>query len=131
MGKFYAPKKLLIEDFPAEQRSYLGKLLDPLNQFMQQVATALSQGLVFVDNFKAIKFSVNIAASQTYPLEYNLAALKDRPSAVIIGEVIRSDEAALSSAYSVHWKYDNGMLRYTLIGLDATKSHTVTILVLV
>ncbi len=130
MGKFYAPKKLLIEDFPDDARSWLGKLIDPLNQFMTQVATALTQGLVIFDNSKSVTFNVDIIANQTYPLTYNLASLKQRPTAVLIGQLTQSDESAPSNAYALHWKYNDGTLSYTLIGLDASKSYKATIVVL-
>jgi hypothetical protein len=130
MAKFGAVKKIDINDMPSEQRSWVGKLLEPLNQFMTQTSTALTNGLVLADNSRMVKISANIAASQVYPMEYNLKALKERPSMVLIGALRTTNGATISDAFSVTWAYNDGILSYTLLGLDAANTYEITLLAL-
>lgn len=131
MAKFSAPKRLVVEDFPAEQRSWMPKLLDPLNVFMGEVAQAFTKGIVLSDNFRGVIIEFSVVANQTYPLNFNLSSLKSRPNAVFIGSIAATDETSLSSPFSVVWSYDNGNLSYYFLGLDAAKQYSGKLIVLV
>lgn len=128
--KFQAPKKLVPDDYPKEFRSIALKLFTDLNQFMQNVGTILTQGIVLNDNVKSLKINLSIQTSQTYPIEQDLSSFKDRPTAVFIGEIRPTDETVPSSAFSVHWTFNNGLLSYTLIGLSSSKAYKGTLVVL-
>jgi hypothetical protein len=128
--KFGAVKKIDINDMPSEQRSWIGKLLEPLNQFMTQTSTALTNGLVLADNNRMVKINATIAANQVYPMEYNLKALKSAPSMVLIGALRTTDGTSISNAFSVTWSYNDGILSYTLLGLSASSKYEITLLAL-
>jgi hypothetical protein len=131
MAKFNAPKRLVVEDFPQEQRPWIGKLFDQLNIFMEQVTRTLVQGIVLADNFKGLVVPLNVSINQSYPMKQNIVALKDRPSSVHIGYITPTDQSTMAAAFSVAWIYDNGVLSFRLIGLDASKSYKGTLIVLV
>ena len=132
MAKFNPPKKLVIEEFGAEQLPWIGKLVDPLNQFMTQVASAFTQGIVFSDNMKGLVIPLNIAIGQTYPMTFNAGALRERPISVHIGNVYPTDETAMTTpAFSVYWKYKDGTISYTMLGLNAAKAYKGNLLVIV
>ena len=57
--KFQAPKKLIPDDYPKEFRSIALKLFTDLNQFMQNVGTILTQGIVLNDNVKSLKINLS------------------------------------------------------------------------
>lgn len=130
MAKFNSVKKIDINDMPAEQRSWIGKLLEPLNQFMTQTSTALTNGLVIGDNSRSVKITATIAASQAYPMTYNLKDLKSKPSMVLIGALRTTDGTSISSAFSVTWSYNDGILSYTLLGLNSASKYEITLLAL-
>ena len=130
MAKFAAVKKIDINDMPSEQRSWIGKLLEPLNQFMTQTSTALTNGLVLADNNRTVKITTTIAANQVYPMTYNLKALKERPSMVLIGALRTTDGTSITDAFSVTWSYDDGILSYTLLGLNASSKYEITLIAL-
>jgi len=50
MAKPPSVRRLLVEDFPPEQRQWIGTLLQILNQFMDQTGFALGKNVSFVDN---------------------------------------------------------------------------------
>lgn len=129
MAKFNPPKKLIIDEFGPEQKPWIGKLVDPLNNFMAQVATALTQGIVFGDNVKGVKIPLNIAISQTYPMVFNASSLKERPSSIHVGHVYPVDESTMTAAFSVSWSYKDGTIYYTLLGLDGGKAYKGTLIV--
>lgn len=131
MAKFNAPKRLIVEDFPSEQRPWLGKLFDVLNVFMDQVTRTLTQGATIADNSKGLVVPIAIAANQTYPMTQNIAAIKDRPAAVYIGYIAPTDQSTMTAAFSVAWTYNNGVLSYKIIGLDTSKTYKGTLIVLV
>lgn len=130
MAKFGAVKKIDINDMPSEQRSWIGKLLEPLNQFMTQTSTALTNGLVLADNNRTVKITTTIAANQVYPMTYNLKALKEKPSMVLIGALRTTDGTSISNAFSVTWSYNDGILSYTLLGLNASSKYEITLIAL-
>jgi hypothetical protein len=128
MAKFNSVKKIDISDMPEEQRSWIGKLLEPINQFMTQTSTALSNGLVLADNSRSVKITATIAANQAYPMQYNLKALKEKPSMVLIGSLKTTDGTSITAAFSLVWTYNDGILSYTLLGLSASSKYEISLL---
>lgn len=129
--KFQAPKKLIPDDYPKEFRDFATKLFTDLNQFMQNVATILTQGIVITDNVKALKFNASIQVSQTFPMYQDVSALKERPSALIIGQLLRKDSTTITDNFALHWTYAEGKVSYTITGLNSTKEYTATLIALV
>jgi hypothetical protein len=127
--KFSTSRKLLIEDFPEEQRAWLNSLLQPLNSFMEKVSDNLSGGLTIADNGRAIVKAVEVVANQTYPSKLNVQALKQKPVSVTIGSLRIKDGTTPSASYSVYWTYDEGTLSYTFLGLDSSKAYSITLII--
>lgn len=127
MAKINSTKRIIVEEFPVEVRSWLKKLIEPLNRFLEQVYYALVNGLTVKDNLKAQVNTVTLdAAATTAKLSWNL---NERPTAVFVANI--SDETgAVVSPYSMSWVFNNGQVELTLNGLSANK-HTLTILGLV
>lgn len=44
-------QKLTVEEFPQEQKSWIAKLIGPLNDFMTQSQKILNDGIIFPDNY--------------------------------------------------------------------------------
>lgn len=128
MAKINSTKKLVIEDYPAEVRPWLRKLIDPLNRFLEQVYFALVQGLTTKDNLKAQVNTITIAANQTYPVKISWN-LNERPTAVFAANIVDTTGAAVDP-HSFSWVYNNSQVEITLNGLSANE-HKLTTLGLV
>jgi hypothetical protein len=128
MAKLTAIKRFILEDFPAEPRKWLIKLIAPLNQFLDQTLTALQGGLTIRDNFKATTYQLSVSANQAYPMRLSYG-LNERPTDVRIASLVENSGAptAPTAAPFPYWTYDNGQLSVTFIGLDASKKWSVTL----
>lgn len=58
-------KRLLIEDFPDQDKTFLGNLFYIINQGFESVTTALNRNLTFEDNFKAQIKEIKVTAPFT------------------------------------------------------------------
>jgi hypothetical protein len=127
MAKINSTKRIIIEEFPVEVRSWLKKLIEPLNRFLEQVYFALVNGLTVRENLKAQVNTLTLEASaSTVKFSWNL---NERPTAVFVANILDTTGVVVSP-YSMSWVYDNGQVELTLNGLAANK-HTLTILGLV
>jgi hypothetical protein len=126
MSKISSTKKIIVEEFPNEVRSWLKKLIEPLNRFLEQVYYALVNGLTIRDNLKAQVKSVTVLANQTYPLK-TAWDLNERPTAVLVAQITEST-AGTVPVYSLSWVYDNGTIELTFVGLNSAKKYNVLIL---
>lgn len=128
MAKISSTKKLVLEDYPKEVRPWLGKMVDVLNRFLEQVYFALVQGLTVRDNLKAQANALTIASTQSYPVKiaWNL---NERPTAVFVASIADSTGAAVQP-YAMEWIYNNGQVEVTFTGL-AAHEHKITTLGLV
>ena len=70
MGQIPQTKRLVTEDFDGQQE-WIGKLIDPLNSFMQETVQLVNQSLTFSENFNGA-----ILSFITPPL-LQLSAYKD------------------------------------------------------
>jgi hypothetical protein len=129
MSKINSTKKIVIEDFPADVRPWLRKLIDPLNRFLEQAYYALVQGLTVNDNLKGQVVTLSVATNQAYPMKFAWNR-NERPSAVWAANIVESTGGVVAP-FSVSWIYDNGTVKITLNGLDSAKEYTATIIGLV
>lgn len=127
--KLSSVARLIIEDFPQEVRSWLPKLIQPLNDHLGQVSGILNRGITLRDNEKAQVYDVSIPKSASYPLKLAYS-LNERPTAVLIGYLAEdnANQSVPAAAYSVHWIYSGGRLDITFIGLDSTKKFKATLI---
>jgi hypothetical protein len=129
--KISSNKRFVTEEFPEAIRSWIGKLISPLNSFIEQVYQTLSKNMTLADNLKAQLYQVSITANQTYPVKqaYNL---NERPTVVAIGQIHENPtETSPLPVHCMTWVYSNGTLELTFIGLDAAKAYKATIYTLV
>jgi len=54
MAQINSPSRFKVEDFSPDDRPLVSKLFFILNNFMEQVVSALTNNLTFSDNFRAI-----------------------------------------------------------------------------
>ena len=128
MAKVTSVKRLVLEDFPNEIRGWLGsKLLEPLNGFIDQTVTALTNNLTISDNFKAKKYEVSVTNDQVYPIKLSYT-LNERPSEVRIASVVPSDGSIPTAVFSVFWRYVDNQLQITFLGLETAKKYNVNLI---
>lgn len=128
MSKINSTKKVVLEDFPADVRPWLKKLVDPLNRFLEQAYYALVNGLTTTDNLKAQTNTLTIASNATYPMKYAWR-LNERPTAILVASIVDNTGVAVEP-YAMSWIYNNGTVEVTLNGL-AAREHTIKLLGLV
>ena len=96
-------KRLITEDFTS-QKSWIDKLIQPLNQFFEGVSSALGKGLTFSDNFDGEIRTVESLAVNAYPIKLSWTR-RNRPRAVWVVDWAKKGGAtpAISSAVQVQW----------------------------
>lgn len=119
-------KRFIVEEFDADQRKWITKLIQPLNAFIEQVFQACTQGLTTKDNLKCQTYTIKIIPGQTYPIK-QAYGLNEKPMSCLLTQVIESTGAVPSSAWSLYWNYTSS-LELTPVGLDPTKTYTLTII---
>jgi hypothetical protein len=124
--KITSNKRFSLSDFAKEQQAWIAQLTGPLNQFIEQVTQSLTQGLTLRDNMKSQTWEIKIAAGQTYPIKQSYT-LNEKPTTVIIGNVVESTGAILTAAPFCQWVWQGNRLDLSIIGLNPAKSYTITI----
>lgn len=129
--KLSTQKKLALEEIPQEHRGWFGKVLNPLNKFIEQVFFAISKGLTIGDNLKAQTFSLKITADQDYPMKVSWT-INERPTAVLLASIIEDTGApGTIPVHSHQWEFSNGSISITFNGLEATKAYKAVVVGLV
>ena len=132
MSKLPQIKRLAIEDF-ADQKSWIGKLLSPLNQFMDAVFQALNNQLTFSDNLSAIVKVISVPGLPTgtpYPIYFSWP-LKAKPVGVWVVSAMEPSgvHSTFAAAVAVDWQYTerNQVQINSFPGLSTTTAYNVTI----
>jgi len=117
-------KKILIESFNPDQKSWIKTLLSPLNKFMDDVSNALDKRLTLSENFDAeIK---NVTVDNQYPLSLAWGR-SSKPTIGYIGKIERVDGADvnLSSAITLIWSFnqEGEVVIQDIVGLDDSSSN--------
>jgi hypothetical protein len=127
MAKISTTKKIAIEEFPKEVRGWIGKLINPINKFMEQSYFAISKGLTLRDNVKSQVFNIDIVVSQTYPIKVSWT-LNERPTAVSIGYMKELPNGGTIPVHTMQWEYNSdGKIEITFNGLESSKAYKATI----
>lgn len=106
MGQVPQTKRLVLEDFDGQQE-WIGKLVDPLNSFMQETVSLVNKSLTFGDNFNGAVLSL-VWTGSAKSLAWKLKA---RPVAAWIGSIrTHPDNAAPTglSAFNLVWDFTQG-----------------------
>jgi hypothetical protein len=123
-------RRLVVEDFQQEKK-WIGKLFDPVNNFMESVLSAFNRNLTLKENLAADIVSVTLSSVPTATTPAPVAwALRRAPVAIFVGQVARADGAAftLSAAVGVQWEFGTKGLQITnLVGLTPTNSAQYTL----
>jgi hypothetical protein len=119
-------KKLIPEDFPEKDYDLVRRLADALNPFIFSVFTAISKQITLYENLKAQTFTISLDAGEsTKDIKYDL---NERPSAVFIGNALKSDSTQVNQAITVSWVLNQGSLNVKFIGLDASTKYRITLI---
>lgn len=128
-----AIKRLTTEDFK-DQTSWIGKLLQPLNEFMATVVQSLNKGLTFSDNFNAqIKeLEFTLQASGTYPLKF-LVTTSSKPTGlwVLRAEHVAGTPSTFTTAVWADWYYQDGQVYIkNLSGLTTGQKYRISVIII-
>lgn len=124
-------KRLLAEDFPPEQKSWIIRLLIPLNDFMTQVTGAFNNGITVRENMLAehreVEFIVRATADLTFPLKFKTKfALKPLVVTVVGAKEVSGAPQPIGQAVFADWTYENGQISITnLTGLTIGTTYKV------
>lgn len=124
--KISSTKKIDIAEFPAEVRPWIGKLVNPLNKFFEQMFFAQAKGLTIADNLKAQAFDVEITPNQTWPMKVSWT-LNERPTAVFLGFIQEVPGGGTIPVHSMQWSFNNGVVEFTINGLSSAVRYKVRI----
>ncbi len=118
-------KRLSQEDFP--EQSWITKLFDPLNLFLNAMTSGLANGLTAQENMIAIIKTITVDGAT--PSTSFLWPFATKPVICIIGSTvdISSSPAVITQAVTCDWSYVAGsVLINNITGLDTAKSYSIT-----
>lgn len=122
-------KKIIIEDFPSEQRKWLPKLTVPLNNFLEQGYKALAKGLTISDNLRAETTRLRILAGETTrKIRWTQV---EKPTVCFLGGITYNNGVAPDTVIVMYWTYAEGQITLTFKGLDAAEIYDVVIFAMV
>jgi hypothetical protein len=118
-------KKIIPEDF-GKDIELIRKLSDVLNPFIFGVFTAISKQLTLAENLKAQVFNVDLLAGEsTKDLKLEL---NERPTALLIGNALKSDSTQVAQAITVSWVISGSTISVKFLGLDASTKYKITLI---
>jgi hypothetical protein len=132
MAQVPSKRRLVIEDFKS-QISWIDKLIQPVNEYMESTTAALNKALTIRDNFAGDIQTVELDGNWPVKLAWRLSS---RPVAVIVGNTVKSSGASftMSSAVQVQWSFNqSGQLQIDdVVGITPTSSvkYKVTLVIL-
>ncbi len=130
MAKLSSIKKILTESFPDVK--WIGVLLAPLNQFIEEVNRALNNELTVAENMDGAVKTVTVDG--TYPLKFQWKR-SSRPTVAWIGYIreTQGEHTDMGAAVSMDWEWSGGYFQINAIpGLSAspTAKYFVTVVAL-
>lgn len=104
MSRLPPVQRLVTEDF-ADQKKWIGKLLSPINQFMESVYQSLNQGLTLQENMAAAVLETQLEGQFPAKIAWTL---KSKPVAVLVGQVelVSGATVSLTDAIGIRWSYN-------------------------
>jgi hypothetical protein len=119
-------KRLTAEDFK-DQSVWIGKLLGPLNDFMNTVVTFLQDSIKH--QVKELEFT---QATDVYPIKFT-SALPTAPVGLWVVKAQENDSspATLTSAIWAHWEYKNGLVQInSFSGLTNGQKYKISVIII-
>jgi hypothetical protein len=127
VAKLNTIRRLVVEDYPKEVRTWLNSMIYILNPFLEQVYTALVNQLTYQDNLKAQVNRLNLMSGETDKLVR--WGLNEQPTSVILGQILKSDGTHPTNQITMTWLYtQSGQLSIKFNGLDASTEYRATII---
>lgn len=123
-------KRLVREDFK-DQKDWIDKLIQPINQFFESVTTGLSKGLTLSDNVDAQIQTVNFTEGDAPSFR---VTTKGRPRGVVVTGIYNFTTPAdpVTGAVFPIWEYnatDNSIKLTKIYGLKTGEKYSLTLLI--
>ena len=106
MARLPAINRLVMEDFPSE-KSWIAKLLNPLNTFMTEMISALNRNLTFSENMFSQIITVKAIGAASFAPVYFKSTI-GRPIGMLVIKQLdaASNPTTNSAAIGLDWSYD-------------------------
>lgn len=118
-------KRFILEEFPKEVRSWLDKMFQPLNTFMEQTVALSNNGITVQENLKAQVFEIVVYGQD--PPQSRAWKMNQRPVGVWevdIAEV--ANATGTIPAHSLLWTYKGDSIEFKLNGLTSGVKYRLT-----
>ena len=124
MAKLNSTKKIVVEDYPEDIRSWFAKLATSLNPYLSGVYTALTNGLTYEDNLKGDVINLTFLAGET--MKTAKWSLKEKPTSVILGKCLTSGGNLPTNQITLSWRMTNDGLQLKLYNTAAGTKYVCT-----
>lgn len=106
MARLPAISRLVIEDFPSE-KSWIGKLIQPLNTFMTEIIQGLNRGLTFSENMFSQIITVKAIGAASFAPVYFKSTI-GRPIGIVVLKYVDAANTPTTNttAIGLDWSYD-------------------------
>lgn len=126
-------KKIMREDLK-NAPDWVGRLIDPVNSFMESVYTALNKNITLYDNISSFIKEITYRTPSTYPTGVDnisfLNELRARATGVVILQAFDNASYTPVSIGNISWIEDaSGIVIYPVTGLQASKTYTIRLAV--
>lgn len=126
-------KKILREDLKAAP-DWVGRLIDPINSFMESVYTALNKNITLYDNVASFIKEISYKTPATYPTGVEnvsfINELRTRASGVVVLQAFDKATYTGVSIGNPAWIEDvSGIVISPITGLEASKTYTIRFVV--
>ena len=129
MGRVPILRKLYASDYPSE-KSWIDKLLSPVNDFIRIVCENLNNQLTIKDNM--LGFTTTIQWNNIYPIKIS-NKMNVEPFAVLIGKVYnKTDDVLPTGAITPYWEYDSTTKTINILdvhNLSSTKVYDINYII--
>lgn len=122
-------KKIMREDLK-NAPDWVGRLIDPVNSFMESVYTALNKNITLYDNISSFIKEVTYKTPATYPTGVEnvsfLNELRTRATGVVILQAYENATYTPVSIGNIAWVESTaGIVIYPVTGLAPDKTYTI------
>lgn len=131
--RFPSQKKILREDL-ADAPDWSGRLIDPINSFMENVYQLVNKNITFGDNIAAQIYELNYRTTAAYPVMdpvFFQSTLRTKATGLQVLQALdKTTYEPVAGPVYVPWLDVNGSIKiYSITGLAASKSYIIRLLV--
>lgn len=129
MSKIPLIKRLMREDYP-DQRSWIERLISPLNTFMETVSAAMDRNLTVSDNLDCQVITVTVSTGDSTLFS---AKTRARPNGLLVWKVVTLSGSDPTAAVMPVWTYvasTNSIKITSWLGLAASSKYQITLQVM-